>query len=271
MELSLSVLFVSCPHNWNYLGLQRCLEIQPQDGAERSPVLNGRQRSGNLSQKTGGGSRKTIRVETYLIYQYNMKKGTFSSAAVSMAMAVVTAAAAGVMMCACGGPKSVAKAEGEVEVSVPCGDYHTDKEFFRGSGSGQSKDLNTAREKARMAANTELAGSISVVIKGTAERYVNDAGQSPADYGETFETMTRQVINQELSNLSVACNKTMQTRDKMFKVYMAMEVKKDEVFATLERAAANTKKLETIYDREKFRKVYNEEMESMAKDRQAGK
>ena len=131
------------------------------------------------------------------------------------------------------------KVEGEVEIIVPCDNFYSNSELFRGQGVGQSKDLNTAREKARMAANTELAGSISVVIKGTAERYVNDAGQSPADYGETFETMTRQVINQELSNLSVACNKTMQTRDKMFKVYMAMEVKKDEVFATLERAAAN--------------------------------
>jgi hypothetical protein len=52
-------------------------------------------------------------------------------------------------MSACGGPKSIAKVAGETEVSVPCDDKRTDAQFFRGLGVGQSKDLNTAREKAR--------------------------------------------------------------------------------------------------------------------------
>jgi hypothetical protein len=181
---------------------------------------------------------------------------------------VVAALAVGAMTASCGGSKqapSVAQVNQETEVTVPCDDKVTDKEFFRGFGVGQSKDLNTARDKARMAANTELAGSISTLMKRVAEKYVDDAGQVPADYAETFEAMTKEVIQQQISNVSVACNKTMRTTDNMYKVYMATEARKDEVFATLEKNAAANKKLATIFNREKFRKNFDEEMEAFAK------
>lgn len=181
---------------------------------------------------------------------------------------IVATLVVGVMGASCGGSKqapSVAQVNQETEVTVPCDDKVTDKEFFRGFGIGQSKDLNTARDKARMAANTELAGSISTLIKRVAEKYVNDAGQTSSDYAETFEAMTKEVIQQQISNVSVACNKTTRTTDNMYKVYMATEARKDEVFATLERNAAANKKLETIYDREKFRKNFNDEMDAFAK------
>jgi hypothetical protein len=47
---------------------------------------------------------------------------------------------------------------------------------------------------------------------------------------------------------------------------MATEVRRDEVFATLERNAAASKKLANIFDREKFRKNFDAEMEAFAKD-----
>jgi hypothetical protein len=166
---------------------------------------------------------------------------------------------------ACGGPKQITAVTNEKEVDIPCSEKSTDKEYFRGFGIGQSKDLNTARDKARMAANAELAGNISTLIKSVAERYVNDAGQSPADYSETFDAMTKSVVQQQVSNLMVGCNKTMHTKDGMYKVYLTMEAHKDAVFATLERAAANDKKLETIFNREKFRKNFDEEMASFSK------
>lgn len=168
-------------------------------------------------------------------------------------------------MCACGGPKQIAAVANEQEVAIPCDDKKTDKDFFRGLGIGQSKDLNTAREKARMTANAELAGSISTLIKSVAERYVNDAGQSPADYSETFEAMSKSVVQQQVSNLTVCCNKTTRTTDGMFKVYLAMEAAKDAVYASLEKNAAADKKLETIFNREKFRKSFDAEMETFAK------
>ena len=184
------------------------------------------------------------------------------------AMAATAAAIAGVVMInACGGPKSLTKVEGEVEIIVPCDNFYSNSELFRGQGVGQSKDLNTARDKARLAANNELAGGITLVIKAVTEKYVNDAGQSPADYGETFEQMIKQVVSQQISNITVACNKTMKTKDGMFKVYMATEVSRTAAFEAADRIASKDKKLETIYDREKFRETFNAEMEALAKER----
>jgi hypothetical protein len=168
----------------------------------------------------------------------------------------------------CKSTKSVAVVHDEKEVSVPCQDKRTDKDFFRGRGVGQSKDLNTAREKARMAANTELAGSISTLIKRVAERYVNDAGQVPSDYAEIFESLGKEVVKQEISNVSIDCERTMLTKDNMYKVYMSVDARRDEVFATLERNAAANKKLETIFFREKFRKNFDEEMAAFTQEYQ---
>ncbi|MCL2596461.1 MAG: hypothetical protein FWD66_02115 [Paludibacter sp.] len=160
----------------------------------------------------------------------------------------------------CGGAKPVAKVNQETEVTVPCEDQVTDKNFFRGQGTAQSKDLNTAREKARMNANNALATSIQVTTKRVTERYVNDAGQSPADYAETFESLTREAVQETLNNVTVSCNKTMKTTDGMYKVYMAVEASKNEVFDAVNKRTEVNRKIETIYNREKFRKIFDEEM-----------
>lgn len=164
----------------------------------------------------------------------------------------------------CGGskPVSVVELNEEVEVSVPCGDYYTDATFFRGQGIGQSKDLNTAREKARMAANTELAGSMSTWIKQLSERYVNDAGQNPADYSEIFESLTRQKVDEQISNIIVVCNNIVKTKDNMYRVYLAVEADRKNVFESFDKSFAADSKLRTLYDKERFRKVFDEEMDS---------
>jgi hypothetical protein len=166
----------------------------------------------------------------------------------------------------CKGSQSVAQVNQETEVNIPCSDQFTDKNFFRGQGVGQSKDLNSAREKARMNANQELSGSIATLSKRVAEKYVNDAGQQLADYAETFESLTLEVVEQQINNVRVSCNKTMKTTDGMYKIYMAVEVGKDEVFDALNRKAEMNKKMETLYEREKFRQIYNQEMEDFSQN-----
>ena len=175
---------------------------------------------------------------------------------------------ASILFVSCGSskPQQITSVNKETEISVPCDDQFTDNNFFRGQGTGQSKDLNTAREKARMNANQELATGISALSKRVAERYVNDAGQKPADYAETFESLTREVVQQELNNVRVSCNKTVRTQDGMYKVYMAVEAGKTEVFEAFDRRAESNKKMETLYNREKFRQIYNQEMDDFAKN-----
>ena len=165
--------------------------------------------------------------------------------------------------CGSSKPVAIAKVNEETEISVPCEDQVTDKDFFRGQGVGQSKDLNTAREKARMNANNALATSIQVMTKRVAESYVNDAGQSAADYATTFESLTREATQETLNNVAISCNKTTKTSDGLYKSYIAVEVGRNEVFEAIDKRAEVNRKIETIYNREKFRKIFDEEMDKM--------
>jgi len=163
------------------------------------------------------------------------------------------------------GKKTVPEIAGAKKVVVPCADKSTDKDFFRGFGVGKSKDLNTARQKARMAANEELAGSMTTIIKSVTEKYVNDAGNVPADFSQTFEVMSRQVVNQEINNVQMACQETTQTKDGMYEFYIAVQASKKDVLEKLEREAAANQKLETAFNREKFREKFDAEMADFAK------
>lgn len=179
--------------------------------------------------------------------------------------ATVMIAIVGIFATSCGGSKpatTITKVNEETEISVPCSDLFSDAYFFRGQGVAQSRDLNTAREKARLAANAELAGGMTTWIKQLSEKYINDAGQSPADYEEIYESLTRQKIDEQMSNVAVVCNKTTKTSDNMYKAYMAVEVDKKKVFESYDRSFSDDKKLKTLYDREKFRAIYDSEIES---------
>ncbi|MDR0711223.1 MAG: hypothetical protein LBF67_02600 [Prevotellaceae bacterium] len=72
--------------------------------------------------------------------------------------------------------------------------------------------------------------------------------------------MTKQVVNQQIGNLSVACSKTMSTSNGMYRVYTVVEASKEDVFKTLEKNVSSQKELETLFNRERFRKDFDEEM-----------
>jgi hypothetical protein len=173
-----------------------------------------------------------------------------------------------VLTASCGGSKKTAPTQGAKEVNVPCTEYFSDAKFFRGAGNGKSHDLNTARLKAHTTASAELAASINQQIKRVVEQYTNDMEvNSKMEFGQSFEALTTTVVNQSVSNTQVACNKTMQEKDGSYSVYMALEVNKDEFMKTLEDAATQDKKINLLYDREKFREKYNQEMEAFASQR----
>ncbi len=184
----------------------------------------------------------------------------------SVSMVAVAAIA---LMTSCGSSKPASVTANATEVSVPCAEYASDNQFFRGMGSGSSRDLNTARLKANTAAAAELAAGISQTIKRVVENYVNEMDNAQKqDFGQTFEAMTTNVVNQTVSNTRTACNKTVQNKDGGYTVYMALEVNKEEFQKTLENGALQDKKISLLFDREKFREKYDEEMENFANSRQ---
>ena len=174
------------------------------------------------------------------------------------------------VLSSCGGSKKAADSSFGKEVSVPCNDdeSHSDAKFFRGTGNGISQDLSTAKSKARLDANTNLARSINTTIKSVSDRYVNERqiGEN-SEFEQKFEQMSREVVNQQLNNVEVACNKTMQTKDGKFQVFTALQVSKDEVLNNISNRISKDQKLQLDYDKMKFEQIFNEEMNKLESER----
>ena len=154
----------------------------------------------------------------------------------------------------CGGSKSVTK--GRQEVTFPCQDQgKSDKNHFRASATAKSADLNAAKQKAMLNAKQELASRIESTIKSVTENYINEmdaAGKS--EFEQSYQSLTKDVVNQKLNNVTVLCEKYFQSEGGGYEAFVAIEMNKEDVVSSAESAISKDKKLEVMYDREKFRK-----------------
>lgn len=176
--------------------------------------------------------------------------------------------AGALMLASCGGSKPAADDSFGKEVNVPCNDdeFHSDAKYFRGTGNGISQDLSTAKSKAKMDANANLSRSINTTLKMVADRYVNERQIGEAsEFEQKFEQMTREVVNQQLNNVEVACSKTLQMKDGKYQVFTALQVAKDQVLNNIKDKISKDQKLQLDYDKMKYEQIFNEEMDKLAK------
>jgi len=168
----------------------------------------------------------------------------------------------------CGGSKPVTKDDSMgKDITLPCSDeeFHSDQQFFRGTGTGSSSSLDMAKSMSLTSAKANLAGNISTTIKKVTDRYRNE--RQVGDNSELeakYEDMTREVVNQELNNISQVCTKTRQMKDGKYTVYIALEIKKDELLNKVTEKISKDDKLKLDYDKMKFENVFNEEMNKLA-------
>jgi hypothetical protein len=181
---------------------------------------------------------------------------------------IIAVSAATALIFSCGGSKKVAPTQGAVEVDVPCQNYFSDAQFFRGVGDGKSQDMNTARLKAYTSASGELASGIQQHIGRVVENYRKEMDVAKQQqFGQSFQAKIRTTVDQIVSNTAVACTKTMREQDGSYSVYMALEVNKDEVLSKVSAAAIADKEIQLMFDSERFNQTYNEEMERYANER----
>lgn len=184
-----------------------------------------------------------------------MKKVTF----------VVLSLATAFVFSSCGGTKEASNG-GFKEITVPCADKgRSDATFFRASSSGTSRDMATSREKALLLTKQRLASLISSTMKSVTERYVNEMDVADAsEFEQTFENMTRDVVKQKLVEVTITCEKVGQKDDGSYETYLAVEVSKDAIYNGIDKGISRDKKLEVMYDREKFREKFDEEMSNLS-------
>lgn len=168
------------------------------------------------------------------------------------------------MLVSCGSSKV---ATGDVKVNVPCSgpQFQQDKEYFRASAMGLSTDMTIAKKKAMSTARTEIAGKINATVKSVTDDYVSSYNQGEQDESKRrFQELSRTVVEQELSGLRVICEETMRAPDGNYKVYVAVELLGKDISEKMANGVKNDDKLRIDFEYEKFKKVFEEEMNKSA-------
>lgn len=158
----------------------------------------------------------------------------------------------------------------EVEVIVPCSgaDFFTNNKAFRANSLGESSDQVTAQKKALINARSSLASSIQSTIKSVTDNYVNSREfNNREEMEERFESLNREVVNQELSGTQIICEKYTKTSDGRYKAYIAIELTTDKLIEKYNERLAADDRLKIDYDYEQFKKTFEKEMEKFASSR----
>ena len=167
-----------------------------------------------------------------------------------------------VVMTSCGSSKPVTQivqqpaVQQDVEINVPCSgpEFQTNKEYFRASSMGLSTDMSIAKKKA-----------INAKVKSVTDSYVSSYQQGENDESKSrYQSLTRTVVEQELSGTRVICEKTMKTPDGKYKVYVSLELAGEEIMNAMANRIKNDDKLRIDFEYEKFKKVFEEEMSKNA-------
>lgn len=153
---------------------------------------------------------------------------------------------------------------------VPCSiseskDFGPSDKAFRASAMGQSMDQMTSKRKAMTEARAQLAGNIETTIKSVVDNYIKDVNMNEKENLEKkYEGITREVINQQLNDVKVICEKQAITRNSNnITTYIALEMDKDAVVKALASRVSRDEELKVDYDYEKFKKTFDEEMSKM--------
>jgi hypothetical protein len=145
--------------------------------------------------------------------------------------------------------------------------YESNNRFWRGTGKGASSQDNIARNKADLDAKAQLAGQVNTTMKQVADQYLGETGnERAADVADKFQSLVRQVMNTEISDLrKIGEKKYFNEKSKEYTVFMAYEIKKNAMLRFMKKQA---KVDQTINERQRdlIEKIIDEELSKLEEE-----
>ena len=160
----------------------------------------------------------------------------------------------------------VKSADTERKIEVLCsGDkYFSNNKYFRANAIGESLDQMTAKKKSMSNAKAELAAKVNTTVTAVIDNYVNSREfNNVEEVEERFESLTREVVNQELSGTKVICEENTVTKEGKYKSYLAIELSGQDMLTKMHERLSTDDRLKIDYDYEKFKEEYEKEMERL--------
>jgi len=187
-----------------------------------------------------------------------MKKNNIAIIA-SMVLASIT-------LVSCSTSIALTKVDDSREVKLPFSEkeYKTNAEFLRARANGESRDLQGGEMIARHNAEAVLANTIGTAIKGVTEQYFqNTSDNNSNDFSKKFESTTRSITNEAISNIKIVDTKTLKKANGVYDTWMVIEVSKKSILAGTLKAMSNQKAFKLESDQAKFREIFEQEMSKL--------
>ena len=187
-----------------------------------------------------------------------MKKNNIAILA-SMVLASIT-------LTSCPSSIALTKVDDSREIKLPFSEkeYKTNAEFLRARANGESRDLQGGEMIARHNAEAVLANTIGTAIKGVTEQYLqNTSDNNSNDFSKKFESTTRSITNEAISNIKIVDTKTLKKANGVYDTWMVIEVSKKSILAGTLKAMSNQKAFKLESDQAKFREIFEQEMSKL--------
>ncbi len=187
-----------------------------------------------------------------------MKKNNIAIIA-SMVLASIT-------LTSCPSSIALTKVDDSREIKLPFSEkeYKTNAEFLRARANGESRDLQGGEMIARHNAEAVLANTIGTAIKGVTEQYFqNTSDNNSNDFSKKFESTTRTITNEAISNIKIVDTKTLKKANGVYDTWMVIEVSKKSILAGTLKAMSNQKAFKLESDQAKFREIFEQEMSKL--------
>jgi hypothetical protein len=163
----------------------------------------------------------------------------------------------------CSSTISLAKVEESREVKLPFSEreYKSNNEFIRARANGESRDLQGGEMIARHNAEGVLANTIGTTIKGVTEQYFqNTSDNNSNDFSKKFESTTRTITNEAVSNIKVVDTKTLRKANGVYDTWIVIEISKKSLLAGALKAMSSQNAFKLESDQAKFRQIFDQEM-----------
>ena len=157
---------------------------------------------------------------------------------------------------------------GNKEIELPCAGYDQDSdEYFTGMGIGENVNMQNARLAALNAAKQMINAKIGGVARGLATDYSRTMGGNVAqqDVQGIVERDVTQVIDRMMNYVQQTCEKMYQTQNGTYQSHIAIRISKKELVQQTATALSENEKLETLFNREQFRKWAEEYLKNYKK------
>lgn len=190
-----------------------------------------------------------------------MKKTLFGALALLLAAGAVSCSSS---KKAVGTPAPAGMVEETVPLSGP--QYRSDANYYRAVQNGASTDRSTAQKIAMQNCRQELAANIQADLQVVMENYVKsqDTGVT-TEHKSQYQELSYAVVNQQLRDVQVADEKIFRQEDGSFRFYVCLQMPKAAIEQAVEEAIANDAKLNLEFDREQFKKIFQDQMAAFSR------